>query len=33
VREQARQAGFQQLEPKPVDLDQLSRVVRELAGR
>jgi signal transduction histidine kinase/CheY-like chemotaxis protein len=33
VREQARQAGFQQLEPKPVDLDRLSRVVRELAGR
>jgi signal transduction histidine kinase/CheY-like chemotaxis protein len=33
VRERAREAGFQQLEPKPVDLDRLSRVVLELAGR
>jgi signal transduction histidine kinase/DNA-binding response OmpR family regulator len=33
VRERARAAGFQQLEPKPVDLDRLSRVVLELAGR
>jgi len=33
VRERAKAAGFQQLEPKPVDLDRLSRVVLELAGR
>jgi signal transduction histidine kinase/DNA-binding response OmpR family regulator len=33
VRERAREAGFQQLEPKPVDLDRLSRLVLDLAGR
>ncbi|HTV24603.1 MAG TPA: response regulator [Polyangiaceae bacterium] len=33
VRERAREAGFQQLEPKPVDLDRLSRVVLELTAR
>jgi CheY-like chemotaxis protein len=33
VRERAREAGFQQLEPKPVDLDRLSRLMLELAGR
>jgi CheY-like chemotaxis protein len=33
VRERAREAGFQQLEPKPVDLDRLSLLLLELAGR